>query len=189
MTGEAAEGLPETRERGPAGPFLPDRIIGLIHLASCIVCAATLAFMFGALLTNVVLRYAFGSGITWAYEIHALLLPWLVAGGVIVAAARGRHIAVTLLPAVLNGTTRLALLLAVNALTLVIAAAVVYSSQPILRAAQFQSYSSLGIKQVWGYASVVAAFGGVAVIAALDMVRLAMHGAAELPDPSLNSLS
>ena len=38
----------------------------------------TLSFTFCALLVNVVLRYAFGSGLAWAYEIHAILFPWLV---------------------------------------------------------------------------------------------------------------
>ncbi|MEC5292425.1 TRAP transporter small permease [Aurantimonas sp. C2-6-R+9] len=189
MTGEAAQGLPVTRREGPSGPSFPDRIIGVIHFLGCLACAVTLAFMFAALLTNVVLRYAFGSGITWAYEIHALLLPWLVAGGVIIAAARGRHIAVTLLPAMLQDKSRLAVLLAINLITLAIAASVVYTSRPILNASQFQSYSSLGIKQVWGYASIVVAFGGIALIAALDTIRLMMNGAAGLPDPSLNSLS
>ena len=135
------------------------------------------------------MRYAFDSGLTWAYEIHAVLLPWLVAGGIIIAAAKGRHIAVTLLPAMLTGRSRVVLLAAVDIITFAIAISVLWSSQPILKASQYQTLSSLGIKQVWGYASIVAAFGGIAIIAALDLVRLAIHGAGAAPDPTLNSLS
>lgn len=62
---------------------------------------ATLSFTFCALLVNVVLRYAFGSGLAWAYEIHAILFPWLVAGGIAVASVRGWHISVDALIGIL----------------------------------------------------------------------------------------
>lgn len=132
----------------------------------------TLAFLFVALLLNVVLRYVFGSGIPWAYEIHSLLLPWLVAGGIVIASARGRNIAVTLLPELLAPRGRRVLAAVIHLTILVITLSVLWSSQPILKASQFQTLSTLGIRQVWGYASLVYAFGGMAVIAACDLIRV-----------------
>jgi len=64
-----------------------------------------------------------------------------------------------------------------------------WSSQPILRASQFQTLSTLGIKQIWGYSSLVYAFGAMAIIAALDMVHVLATGASRIDDPTNSSLS
>ncbi|MFN3273250.1 MAG: TRAP transporter small permease [Paracoccus sp. (in: a-proteobacteria)] len=161
----------------------------LIEGSGKVIAVACLAFMFGALLVNVILRYAFSSGIPWAYEIHAVLLPWLVAGGVVIAAANGANIAITLLPGVLRPRGARALLGVVQVAILVISLSVLLSSQPILRASQFQTLSTLGIRQVWGYASLVYAFGGMALIAALDLLRVVLGGLTWDRDPAANSLS
>ncbi len=146
-------------------------LTGALDWSGRIVTAACLAAMFAALLVNVVLRYAFGSGIAWAYEIHALLLPWLVAGGLVVASARGANISVTLLPDLIGPGTRRVLAILVQVLVLWIVLAVLWSSQPIINASRFQTLSTLGIRQVWGYASLVYAFAAMAVIAALALLR------------------
>ncbi|WP_108262944.1 TRAP transporter small permease [Mangrovicoccus ximenensis] len=160
-----------------------------LGLSGKIVAAAAIAFMFAALLVNVVLRYAFGSGIAWAYEIHAILLPWLVAGGLLVAASQGRNIAISLLPDLLGEGPRRGLLILIELLVLVIALSVLDSSQPILKAAKFQKLSTLGISQIWGYASLVYAFGGMAAIACLDLLRLLLGRAVSLHAPEQSSLS
>ncbi|CTQ34872.1 TRAP transporter small permease [Jannaschia rubra] len=133
--------------------------------------AACLIVMFAALLANVTLRYAFGTGIDWAYEIHSLLLPWLVAGGIVAAAARGQNIAITLLPDLLTPRLKTVLGIAIHVVIVAISLAVLWSSQPILRASQFQTLSALGVTQIWGYASLVFAFGGMAVISCLNILR------------------
>jgi TRAP-type transport system small permease protein len=148
-----------------------------------------LTAMFVALLVNVVLRYAFNGGIPWAYEIHALLLPWLVAGGLVMASAQGRNIAVTLLPDMLPTRLRIGVNLVIHGLVLLIAVNVLWSSQPILRASQFQTLSTLGIKQVWGYASLIYAFSALALIAALEIVRTLAGEDVSNRDPQHASLS
>jgi TRAP-type transport system small permease protein len=164
---------PETAGRGRKSPFLgPVRSISTtLDWSGRLIVAACLTFMFVALLLNVILRYVFGSGIAWAYEIHAILLPWLVAGGLVIATARGRNIAITLLSDTLKGRALLGLNLVISIAVLVISVSVVWTSQPILKASQFQTLSSLGIKQIWGYSSLAYAFGAMAVIAALDILR------------------
>ncbi|WP_240611521.1 TRAP transporter small permease [Roseovarius nitratireducens] len=154
-----------------------------------IIAVATLSVMFVALFMNVVLRYAAGSGIPWAYEIHAVLLPWLVAAGIVIAAARGRNIAIDLLPAMMPPPARLVILLLVNVVIVIIAVSVMWSSQPILKASQFQRLSTLGIKQIWGYSSLIYAFGGMGMIAALNTMSLLFAGAPDDNDPANTSLS
>jgi TRAP-type transport system small permease protein len=162
----------------------------ILETSGKIIAAVCLIVMFGALLANVTLRYAFGSGIPWAYEIHAILFPWAVAGGVVVATAQGRNIAVTILPDLLARNARTVLLLAIDILVLVIALSVLWSSQPIIRASQFQTLSALGVTQIWGYLSLVYAFGLIAVLAALDALSLVLSGTSIADDdPALKSLS
>ncbi|RFC64401.1 TRAP transporter small permease [Fulvimarina endophytica] len=190
MTGQATDGLPDQHGETPRGvPRFVEYVIRAIDFVGCAICAGTLAFLFAAILINVILRYLFGTGIVWAYEIHALLLPWLVAGGVTIASTRGRHIAVTLMPAMVSGWARYAVYVAVHLAVIAISVEVVLSSQPILRASQFQSLASLGIKQVWGYASIPAAFGVMALVSALELLRLILGGREAAPDPSTESLS
>ena len=176
---------------GCARPFLraAELIIKALDLSGQIIAAVTLAFTFLTLLVNVILRYAFDSGIAWAYEIHAVLLPWLVAGGIVVAAARSRHISVTLLPDLLGPRGLGALLLAVNAVIVIISVNVLWTSQPILRASQFQTLSTLGIRQIWGYSSLVYAFAAMTVIALLNMVLVLAGRLTHDMDPSRSSLS
>lgn len=161
------------RREGQA-PFLRflETVISLFEWSGKVAAAACLAFMFAALLVNVVLRYAFGSGIAWAYEIHAVLLPWLVSGGIVIASGRGRHIAISILSDMLDKGPRRFLLIAIQIIVLTVAIGVLWSSQPILRASQFQSLSTLGIKQVWGYSALVYAFAGIAIISFCETLRL-----------------
>lgn len=154
-----------------------------------LIVVACLASMFTALLANVVLRYLFGSGISSAYEIHALLLPWLVAGGLVVASARGRNIAITLTSELLTGRALLGLRLVIQSVILLICVSVLWSSQPILKASQFQSLSTLGIKQVWGYSSLVYAFTAMSLIATLNIIRLLTGEDLETAEPGHASLS
>jgi TRAP-type C4-dicarboxylate transport system permease small subunit len=131
--------------------------------------------MFALLFMNVVLRYIFTTGIPMAYEIHAVLLPWLVAGGLVVAAAHHRNIAVTLLPDLLNPALRRWIFVAVQVALLVISVAVIWTGQPILRASTVQSLSTLGIRQVWGYASLPYSFACIAVLSLCDLLRLVLR--------------
>jgi len=182
---------PENGGRGRRRPFLTlaRGLTNTLDWSGRLIVAACLAAMFVALLVNVMLRYATGAGIPWAYEIHAILLPWMVAGGLVIASARSRNIAVTLLSDMLTGRGKLGLNLVVQTVILVITLSVLWSSQPILRASQFQTLSTLGIRQVWGYSSLAYAFGAMALIAALATLRtLAGEDIADL-GPQDTSLS
>jgi len=146
-----------------------------LDLSARAIAVAALAVMFALLFMNVVLRYIFTTGIPMAYEIHAVLLPWLVAGGLVVAAANNRNIAVTLFPDLVAPRLRRWIYLAVQVALLVIALAVIWTGQPILRASAFQSLSTLGIKQIWGYASLPYSFACIALVAICDLLRLILR--------------
>lgn len=166
---------------GPSGliPTAFARITTAIDWSGRVIAVACLSIMFVLLFVNVVLRYAAGDGIPWAYEIHAVLLPWLVAGGVVIASANGRSIAITLLPDLLPDAGRRFVSVLVHLAILVISLNVLWTSQPILKAAKFQTLSTLGIKQIWGYSSLAYAFGAMALVAALALLRILFGGRAD----------
>lgn len=154
-----------------------------------LVAVICLTFMFCALLVNVILRYAFGSGIAWAYEIHALLLPWLVGGGIVIASARGRNIAITLLPEMLPDSSRRLLLAIIQMAVIVISLTVLWSGTPVLWASQFQTLSTLGIKQIWGYSSLAYAFVAMSIIGCCEIIALVSGKEISPEDPAEHSLS
>ena len=172
MSAAPARGGEETEGRFGAlrGTLAAAR--NILDWSGRIIAVACLSAMFLALLANVVLRYLFGTGIPWAYEIHAILLPWLVGGGLVIAAAHDRNIAVTLLPDMLGRKARWVLLLLIHAAVLVIALSVLWSSGPIIKASHYQRLSTFGVTQFWGYLSLVYAFVGMALLALIDILHL-----------------
>ena len=67
-----------------------------IHKAAEAFMAISLAIMVIAVFSNVVLRYAFGTGLVIYEELSRLLFVWLVCVGTIVAASENKHLAFTL---------------------------------------------------------------------------------------------
>lgn len=148
------------------------KIVKWLDISGKVISVVCLWSMFSAILVNVILRYFFNSGISWAYEIHALLLPWLVAGGIVVASAHKQNITIYLLYDLLSEPKRKILEILIAFIIIIISVSVLWTSQPILRASQFQNLSTLGIKQIWGYSSLIYAFCCMAIIALLDFLRL-----------------
>ncbi len=150
------------------------KITSIIDMTGIVIVCTTLVSMFAALLVNVILRYLFEEGITWAYEMHQILLPWLVAGGAVMASARGANIAVSVLVDAVPSAVRRIIVMVVYAATAVISFTVAYSSMPIVRAAKFSRLPETHIPQMYGYISILYAFYAIAIISALYCIRTAL---------------
>ena len=68
--------------------------------------ALALAVMVTLVFGNVVLRYAFNTGITWAEEVARLMFVWMIFLGAILALRRNAHIGVEILQAKLPAYAR-----------------------------------------------------------------------------------
>lgn len=173
MTGPAPT-LGNQEDGRPAPPILRS-IVSNLEISGRLICVVTLVVLFVGLMANVILRYASGRGLDWAYDIHAILLPWMIAGGVVIATVQSRNIAITILPDLLSPGGKRIVFLVASVLTLVISLIVVWSSFPIIKAAQYQRISALGgISQLWGYASLIYGFGGIAMICLCDVIAALM---------------
>ena len=168
---------------------LIDRTVQVFDLSGAFIVTVTLSTMFLALFVNVVLRYALGDGITWAYEIPSILFPWLVAGGIVMAAARGRNISVTVLSDQLPPRVHWILMLAVHVVIAAISVTVMVTGERILLASKFQRLSETGIQQIWGYSSLYYAFGLVVLLSVLHALRLLIGGPVRKTDRELSSFS
>jgi TRAP-type C4-dicarboxylate transport system permease small subunit len=160
-----------------------------INLTGATIVVVTLSSMFLAIFINVVLRYAFGSGIAWAYEIHNILFPWLVAGGAVMAAANGRNIAVTAFVDILPRIGQRILAILIHAFVAVLSVGIIYYSMPIIRASQYSRLAETGIQQMYGYFSLVYAFGAIALISVFFLLRLLFGEETHAADPTSSNFS
>ena len=152
---------------GPGGP-IPAVVVAadwaVIWLARVLVCT-TLTALFGILLANVVLRYAFSSGLVWSQEIAALLFPWLVIAGAVLAAQIDRHIAVKVIVNLLPRAVQGVLMVGVNVLIVAMAVIVVDASLVIMEAGHRNRLAVTGLPQSIGYASLIYGYAMVGITA------------------------
>lgn len=168
---------------------LAGKITSTIYLSGATVVVVTLVTMFGAILANVILRYFFGGGITWASEIPAILFPWSIAGGMVMASAQGRNIAVDIIAGILPAPVRRMLAIAVNLFVSLISVGVVYYSMPIIKASQFSRLAETGIPQIYGYSSLLYAFSMIAVLGLLAVLEYALGYRACVHEPTASNYS
>ncbi len=159
---------------GSAGPV--EHILSTVKLLVLYggvgIFATTISALFVALFVNVVLRYAFDRGISWAYEIPYILFPWAVGGAIIVASCLGRNIQINLFANVVPIRPRRMVGACVHGLIVLICVGVVWTATPILNASKFMRLAETGIPQFYGMLGLVVAFVAVAVVAAIDLVLL-----------------
>ena len=163
---------------GPIGP-IPTVVAAtdwtVIWLAKAIVCV-TLTALFGILLTNVILRYLFASGLVWSQEVAALLFPWLVIAGAVLAAQVDRHIAVKVIVNLLPGGVRGALVVGVNVLIVAMAVIVVDATLVIMEAGHRIHLAVTGLPQSIGYASLVYGYAMLGITAVTACYRQIFAG-------------
>lgn len=143
-----------------------------IEAGSILLAIASLCIMFFSLLADVVVRYATQQGMGWPTEMPSILFPWLVMSGVVLAAQRGQHIAVTALLSVLGRRGNRLLLLA---LQLLIAATFFYLAwvgMDVIEITGSEVYPVTGISAHWAYLALIAGFVGLGITAVTTFVRL-----------------
>jgi len=146
-----------------------DRTIVGISTALAI---GTLAVMFLSLMAEVIVRYLTNQGMGWPTEMPNILFPWLVMGGVVLAAQRGQHIAVTALNGILGrGGNRLLLV----AHQLLIAAAFFYLAWvglDVIEITGSETYPVTGITAQWAYLALIYGFVGLGTTALTTLARV-----------------
>lgn len=144
----------------------------LIDTLSVVIAVSTITVMFLSLMAEVVVRYVTNQGMGWPTEIPNLLFPWLVMSGIVLAAQRGKHIAVTSIQGFLSrGANRLLLLL----LQLLVAATFFYLAWVGLFVIEITGSEVYPVTQVsakWAYMAMIAGFTALGLTALTTLIRV-----------------
>ena len=163
----------ERASAGPPGPAL--RLAGRLEAAIALLSKGILVVMtlvlFGAIFMNVVLRYAFSSGVAGAYELPAILFPWLVICGAVLAAQRGQHIAVDLILRVDHSGLRRAVRALIDLLIAVMALVVVQAGWVMMVSSWSSHLAETGISEGWGYMALVYGYAAIGLTALIGLCR------------------
>ncbi|WP_434621414.1 TRAP transporter small permease [Azospirillum sp. B2RO_4] len=145
---------------------------GAITVLSAIVAILSLIVLFLALGAEVVVRYMTTQGLGWPSELPNILFPWLVMGGVVLAAQKGAHISVTLLLDLLPRPLARALLLAMQVVVGATFFYLAYIGLAVIEITGAEIYPVTGVSARWAYLSLIAGFVGVGLTAVTTFLRL-----------------
>lgn len=145
---------------------------GAISVVSAAVAILSLIVLFLALGAEVVVRYLTTQGLGWPSELPNLLFPWLVMGGVVLAAQKGAHISVTLLLDMLPRPLARALLLGMQVVVGATFFYLAYIGLAVIEITGAEIYPVTGVSARWAYLSLIAGFVGVGLTAVTTFLRL-----------------
>jgi TRAP-type C4-dicarboxylate transport system permease small subunit len=162
---------PEMMGAGLPASFVQvvDRIIAA---AATVVAILALVALFLSLGAEVVVRYLTTQGLGWPSEMPNLLFPWLVMGGVVLAAQRGAHIAVTVILDMLGRSAARVLLLGMQVVVAATFFYLAYIGLAVIEITGTEVYPVTGVSAHWAYLSLIVGFVGVGLTAVTTLARL-----------------
>lgn len=149
--------------------------IAIVALGVVAVISALVA-MFVALMAEVVVRYLTNQGMGWPTEMPNLLFPWLVMGGIVLAAQRGQHIAVTAIQGWIGRRGNRVLLIGHQALISTTFFYLAWVGLDVIEITGGEIYPVTGISAKWAYLAMIAGFVGLALTALTTSVHLLHAG-------------
>ena len=159
------------REAGrPASPA--EWVDRTITLAATTVAIAALVAMFAALCAEVVVRYITKTSLGWPTELPNFMFPWLVMGGIVLAAQHGAHISVTLVLGKLGRGARRLLLLGMQLVAALTFFYLAWIGLEVIEITGSEVYPVTGVSARWAYLALIAGFAGVGITALTTFARL-----------------
>lgn len=146
----------------------------LIEVLSITIAVSTLTVMFFALMAEVIVRYITNQGMGWPTEVPSLLFPWLVMSGVVLAAQRGKHIAVTVIQIFLSQTANRVLIFVLQALVAATFFYLAWIGLFIIEITGSEVYPVTRISAKWAYLSMIVGFNALGLTALTTMARIFM---------------
>jgi TRAP-type C4-dicarboxylate transport system permease small subunit len=156
-------------KQGVSAVIVIDKAIFAIFV---VLAFASAVSMFASLFLEVIVRYLTNQGLGWTTELPELLFPWLVMSGVVLAAQRGQHIAVTAILGFLNRTATRVLLVLLQLLVGATFFYFTYLAYNLLEIVGEELYPVTHISQYWGYLAMVVGSAAVGVTAVTTVWRL-----------------
>jgi TRAP-type C4-dicarboxylate transport system permease small subunit len=151
-------------------------IEAVVDVVAKFVLIASIGLLFSTLLLNVILRYGFSAGVPGTQELAAILFPWLVVAGAVLAAIQGKQIAVDLSLRLLPPRGRVGLTIIINLIVLFLAVQVIDSAVNMAVSTHGQVSPVLDVPRSIGYASLVYGFLSIAIICLTQSYRVTCEG-------------
>lgn len=139
---------------------------------STVLAIGSLAVMFVSLMAEVIVRYLTNQGMGWPTEMPNILFPWLVMGGVVMAAQRGQHIAVTALNGMLGKGDNRILLVSHQILIAATFFYLAWIGLDVIEITGSEAYPVTGITAQWAYLAMIFGFVGLGLTALTTLVRV-----------------
>lgn len=127
--------------------------------------------LLAVLVVNVFVRYVMEGSMEAASELPALLFPWFVMGGVVLAAVRGNHVAMQLTMHMLPPAGRRVLAVFIHGLSAAVFAVLAWHSVENTLIAHDELSTILHVPGSVGYAALTVAFTMLAVCAVTAFMR------------------
>lgn len=148
---------------------------GIVAAATAVAIGA-LVVMFVSLMAEVVVRYLTNQGMGWPTEMPNILFPWLVMGGIVLAAQRGQHIAVTAINGLLGRGGNRVLLLGQQVLVAATFFYLAWVGLDVIEITGTEEYPVTGITAKWAYMAMIVGFVGLGLTALTTFVQLLLAG-------------
>jgi TRAP-type C4-dicarboxylate transport system permease small subunit len=170
--------LTPSKETAHAGALtrLVKWVDSAIVAISVVAVITALVVMFGSLMGEVVVRYLTNQGMGWPSEMPNILFPWLVMGGIVLAAQRGQHIAVTAIQGWLGRSANRVLLIAHQVLIAATFFYLAWAGLAVIEITGSEIYPVTGLSAKWAYMSMFVGFVGLGLTALTTMVHLLHAG-------------
>jgi len=145
---------------------------GVLTIAATVVALSALIVLFISIGLEVIVRYLTTQSLGWSSELPNIFFPWLVMGGIVLAAQRGAHISVTLvLDSLGRGASRV-LLLVMQVFVAATFFYLAYIGLAVIEITGSEVYPVTGIPARWAYLALIAGFVGVGLTAATTFFRV-----------------
>ncbi|HRP98030.1 MAG TPA: TRAP transporter small permease [Rhodocyclaceae bacterium] len=143
-----------------------------IVVASTAIAIGALVVMFVSLMAEVIVRYLTNQGMGWPTEMPNILFPWLVMGGVVLAAQRGQHIAVTAIQGLLGRGGNRVLLVGHQVLIAATFFYLAWVGLDVIEITGTEEFPVTGITARWAYLALIVGFVGLGLTALTTLGRL-----------------
>lgn len=137
-----------------------------------VVVIGALVAMFVSLMAEVVVRYLTNQGMGWPTEMPNILFPWLVMGGIVLAAQRGQHIAVTAIQGWIGRGGNRVLSIAHQVLIATTFFYLAWVGLDVIEITGSEIYPVTGLSAKWAYLAMIVGFVGLGLTALTTLVHL-----------------
>ncbi|PJG86242.1 TRAP transporter small permease [Conservatibacter flavescens] len=149
-----------------------------LYIDKCITAVSIIAVIlsiiaiFASLLLEVFVRYFTSESLGWPHEMPNLLFPWFVMMGIVLAAQKGMHVSVNIIPSFLNVSMNKVLFISINLLAAGIFMYLTWLSFEVIEIVGEETFPVTNISSSWAYLSMTVGFLSLAITALTTVIRV-----------------